>query len=79
MLHEYIFKYKLPSLYNVASVYVFRADHLLLNSQLVYFPLENTLSCYQHSLIAYSYLCMAEAAWLFPQALWRVLIQLTFR
>lgn len=64
----YNLKYELPSLYNEASVYVFRADYFLLDNQLVLSSLrKNISSCSQHSLVAHSSLCRVRPHGLFSK------------
>ena len=58
----HIFPAILPNLHNVTHMYVLRADHLILDNQLVCASLGKTyFSHSQHSLVACSSLCRVEA------------------
>lgn len=62
-----ILKYSLLSLYNAACLYVSRADHLVLDHQMVVktfsFPGEDDSSHSQHYLVSCVSLCRTDALW----------------
>lgn len=71
-VYIYVPKCNLLSLYNVSSsVHVCRANHLVLDNQLVFSSLE-TISPTLCSLVACSSLYRSEAMWSFPCPLWHV-------
>lgn len=65
-VHIFIPKYNLFSLYKVPCMYVFTADHLVLDSQLVCCSWGRLGLLFPHSSVAYCSWWGGEASWSFP-------------
>lgn len=50
-------------------IYAFRANHLILEKQLLYSTLWKTIKSTQHSLVTSNSLCVVEVLWVLPHAL----------